>query len=174
MARFRGCWQDDPGADDPRIRVRRLGRGGHSVRLDASELAAGAILNFATFTQTRNAGRATTTRSASISDPHHSESGAFWWKLPNVSGTPANEEPILVYATSWCGDCRLAKSVLDERHAHYRWIDINRKPSAVETVLRLNGGYRTVPTIIFPDGRVLVEPSRQELEQALTESASAA
>lgn len=91
-----------------------------------------------------------------------------------MSDTHPNEEMIVVYATSWCGDCRLAKSVLEKQRARYRWIDIDREPSAVEKVLKLNGGYRTVPTIIFPDGRVLVEPSRRELEQALAESASAA
>jgi len=56
----------------------------------------------------------------------------------------------------------------------YIWVDIDREPSAVETVLRLNGGYRAVPTIVFPDGRVLVEPSRRELEAALSESLPAA
>lgn len=64
--------------------------------------------------------------------------------------------------------------MLNEQGARYTWIDIDREPSVVATVLRLNGGYRTVPTVIFPDGRVLVEPSRRELEQALTESTSAA
>jgi len=34
-------------------------------------------------------------------------------------------------------------------------------------VQRINGGFRTVPTILFPDGRVLVEPTRIELEEAL-------
>jgi mycoredoxin len=81
---------------------------------------------------------------------------------------------ITVYSTAWCGDCRMAKAVLDRHGASYRWIDIDRHPDAVEVVLRLNGGYRTVPTIVFPDGRVLVEPSRRELEQALAEPASAA
>ncbi len=81
---------------------------------------------------------------------------------------------LTVYATSWCPDCKLARAVLDEWGAGYRWIDIDREPGAAETVLRLNGGYRTVPTIVFPDGRVLVEPSRRELEQALLNPAPAA
>jgi len=68
----------------------------------------------------------------------------------------------------------MAKAVLDQHGVNYRWIDIDREPDAVERVLRLNGGYRTVPTIVFPDGRVLVEPSLRELEQALAERASAA
>jgi len=64
--------------------------------------------------------------------------------------------------------------VLDRHGINYRWIDIDSEPDAVEAVLRLNGGYRTVPTIVFPDGRVLIEPSLRELERALTDPASAA
>jgi mycoredoxin len=74
---------------------------------------------------------------------------------------------ITVYATQWCGDCRLAKRVLDEQGMEYRWIDIDFDPEAAEIVQKLNGGYRTVPTILFPDGRVLVEPTREELREAL-------
>ena len=74
---------------------------------------------------------------------------------------------ITVYATTWCGDCILAKRVLDAKGATYEWIDIDRNPDAVGTVLAINGGMRSVPTILFPDGRVLVEPNRRELESAL-------
>jgi mycoredoxin len=74
---------------------------------------------------------------------------------------------ITVYATSWCGDCKLAKRVLDEERAEYRWIDIDSDHEAARIVQELNGGLRSVPTILFPDGRVLVEPSRQELQEAL-------
>jgi mycoredoxin len=74
---------------------------------------------------------------------------------------------ITVYATQWCGDCRLAKRVLDEEGSEYEWIDIDFDPEAAAIVQKLNGGYRSVPTILFPDGRVLVEPTREELQQAL-------
>jgi mycoredoxin len=57
--------------------------------------------------------------------------------------------------------------VLRLHGAHYSWVDIDREPSAVDVVLRLNHGRKTVPTIVFPDGRVLVEPSRREIEAAL-------
>jgi mycoredoxin len=81
---------------------------------------------------------------------------------------------ITVYGTTWCRDCHLAKAVLKLNEVDYVWVDIDQEPSAVETVLRLNGGYRSVPTIVFPDGRVLVEPSRRELEAALSEQRPAA
>ncbi|HVB77032.1 MAG TPA: glutaredoxin domain-containing protein [Candidatus Nitrosotalea sp.] len=74
---------------------------------------------------------------------------------------------IKVYGTTWCADCKLAKRVLDEQGAGYQWIDIEAEPEAVATVEKLNGGMRSVPTILFPDGRVMVEPSRQELTRAL-------
>jgi mycoredoxin len=63
----------------------------------------------------------------------------------------------------------LAKFVLDSQGVSYEWVDIDKVPSAAEIVVELNGGYRTVPTIVFPDGRVLVEPSRRQLEAALAE-----
>ena len=74
---------------------------------------------------------------------------------------------IKVYATTWCGDCKMALKVLDERQVAYQYIDIDREPEAAKLVQEINGGFRTVPTILFPDGRVLVEPSRRELEAAL-------
>jgi mycoredoxin len=78
-----------------------------------------------------------------------------------------HDRAITVYGTSWCRDCHLAKAVLKLYGLNYVWVDIDREPDAIETILRLNGGYRTLPTIVFPDGRVLVEPSRRELEAAL-------
>ena len=74
---------------------------------------------------------------------------------------------IKMYTATSCGDCRLAKAVLDRAGVDYEQIDIDRDPAAVDIVLAINGGYRTVPTIIFPNGRVLVEPSRGELLSAL-------
>jgi len=74
---------------------------------------------------------------------------------------------IKVYATAWCGDCRLAKFVLDANDVAYEYIDIDDSPEAAALVQEINGGFRTVPTILFPDGRVLVEPSKAELEEAL-------
>jgi len=35
---------------------------------------------------------------------------------------------------------------------------------ATEFVIQINRGYRSVPTIIFPDGSVLVEPNWEELK----------
>jgi len=39
----------------------------------------------------------------------------------------------------------------------------NKRVESAATVLAINGGYRTVPTLVLPDGRVLIEPTRQTL-----------
>ena len=75
---------------------------------------------------------------------------------------------IVMFTTAWCGDCRRAKRVFDAIGLPYAEIDIDREPSAAETVMRLNHGNRSVPTIVFPDGSRLVEPSNATLEAKLT------
>jgi mycoredoxin len=61
----------------------------------------------------------------------------------------------------------MARAVLDRAGVDYEEINIDRDPDAVATVLEINGGYTTVPTILLPSGRVLVEPSRRQLLEAL-------
>ena len=78
---------------------------------------------------------------------------------------------LTVYGTRSCSDCVLARSVLDAQQVDYHWVDISNDPEAADHVMALNGGYRSVPTILFPDGRVLVEPSRTELLAALDDGA---
>jgi mycoredoxin len=83
--------------------------------------------------------------------------------LDSTIETPTTGEKIVVYATTWCGDCRMAKRWFDSHGIPYEYINIEQDENAVEVVLRINGGMRSVPTIIFPDGSVLVEPSPREL-----------
>lgn len=82
------------------------------------------------------------------------------------------EKPIVVYGTRWCGDCRVAKRVLDARGVPYDWIDVESDAEARQLVLRLNGGMQSVPTIVFPDGSIMVEPSARELQARLQEPQS--
>lgn len=70
---------------------------------------------------------------------------------------------ITMYATTWFGDCRRAKRWLDAHAIPYESIDIETDEQAAVEVLRINGGMRSVPTIVFPDGSILVEPSAREL-----------
>ncbi|MBI2852270.1 MAG: glutathione S-transferase N-terminal domain-containing protein [Chloroflexi bacterium] len=76
-------------------------------------------------------------------------------------------EQIRVYGTTWCPDCARAKKVLNEHEIAFEWIDITGNKEAIAYVENINGGYRSVPTILFPDGSVLVEPSNAELKEKL-------
>ncbi|MBI2941095.1 MAG: NrdH-redoxin [Chloroflexi bacterium] len=78
-----------------------------------------------------------------------------------------NNQPIVVYGTTWCGDCHRVRSYLNRRQIPYRWIDIGSDREAALFVMRTNRGMRSVPTIVFPDGTILVEPSTAELAQQL-------
>jgi mycoredoxin len=72
-----------------------------------------------------------------------------------------------MYSTPWCGDCWRAKRLFTEHDVAYTEIDIERDPAAAERVARLNDGMQSVPTILFPDGTILVEPTNAQLRAKL-------
>lgn len=74
---------------------------------------------------------------------------------------------IVFYATKWCPDCLRARRILDQRSVQYAWVDIDKDQQAREYVIKVNNGNRSVPTIVFPDGSILVEPSNSELENKI-------
>jgi mycoredoxin len=72
---------------------------------------------------------------------------------------------IIVYGTSWCPQTAQAKKVLADCGVQFIWCDIEKDPVGCAYVEKVNQGNRTVPTIVFPDGVVLIEPSSIELER---------
>lgn len=83
--------------------------------------------------------------------------------MTSSASSPKEAGRILMYGTAWCSDCKVAKRIMTENGAEFDFIDIDEVPGAADEVLKLNRGMRSVPTIVFPDGAVLVEPSRREL-----------
>jgi mycoredoxin len=49
----------------------------------------------------------------------------------------------------------------------YRFINIDQDKKGEQFVLSANRGMRSVPTILFPDGSVLVEPTNRQLADKL-------
>ena len=76
---------------------------------------------------------------------------------------------ITMYSADWCGDCRRSKALLDELNVKYDVIDVEADPSAADKVIEINGGMRSIPVIIFPDGTHLTEPSNAALTEKLKE-----
>lgn len=82
---------------------------------------------------------------------------------PNL--TP--KDRITVYGVSWCSDCRRTRAVFEEESVPFVWIDIDENKLGEKFVLATNRGNRSVPTIIFPDGSLLVEPDSGRLRRTL-------
>ena len=78
-----------------------------------------------------------------------------------------------MYTTSWCGFCRRLKMQLDREGIGYDEVDIERVPDAAEIVMEVNGGNRTVPTLVFADGSALTNPSIDEVRAQLGQQAEA-
>jgi glutaredoxin len=74
---------------------------------------------------------------------------------------------ITVFGADWCPDCRRSKGFLDEQRISYSWVDLDRDPGAKAQVERLNGAAAIIPTIVFPDGSHLAEPTNEVLAEKL-------
>ncbi len=74
---------------------------------------------------------------------------------------------VVMYTTTWCPDCWRAKRVMESLKVGFVEVDITKDEEAVALVEKLNNGHRSVPTILFPDGSVLTEPSTTQLTAKL-------
>lgn len=77
---------------------------------------------------------------------------------------------IVLYATQYCSDCIRAKKFLESNNIPHLQVGLEGNSDATEFVIRVNNGYRSVPTIVFPDGTVLVEPDWEELKAKFSNS----
>lgn len=74
-----------------------------------------------------------------------------------------------MYSANWCGDCRRSKRLLDLLKVDYRLIDVESDVKAAEQVIEINGGFSSIPVIVFQDGTHLTEPSDIVLKKKLQE-----
>ena len=77
------------------------------------------------------------------------------------------EANITVYGAPWCPDCRRSKQFLGEQRIPYLWVDIDEDEEGRNRVQALNDGKQIIPTIVFQDGSILVEPSNADLAAKL-------
>jgi thioredoxin reductase (NADPH) len=74
---------------------------------------------------------------------------------------------ITLYGTLWCSDCKRTKKFFGEQRVHYDFVNIEDDGEGLALVERVNNGKHIIPTIVFGDGSVLVEPSNAELAAKL-------
>ena len=69
-----------------------------------------------------------------------------------------------MYSTPWCGYCHRLKSQLDRAGVEFEVVDIEQQPEAAAIVERVNRGNQTVPTLVFPDGTAMTNPSLAQVK----------
>src|SRR3954447_6822476 len=94
-----------------------------------------------------------------------SRSGTLSGTDRSPSGRPSM---LTMYTTDWCGYCVRLKDGLQHAGIAYQEVNIERKPDAAELVMQVNGGNRTVPTVVFPDGTAMTNPSVRQVKEKLT------
>jgi mycoredoxin len=80
-------------------------------------------------------------------------------------------QPLTMYTTPWCAFCRRLKSQLAREGIEITEVDIEQDPAAADYVMTVNGGFQTVPTVVFPDGSALTNPSAAAVIERMRELA---
>ncbi len=77
-----------------------------------------------------------------------------------------------MYTTTWCGDCRVAKTALNRLGVAFEEVNIENDPAAADYVMAVNHGRRSVPTLVYGgDAASLSGFSRAKLDAFLTKHA---
>jgi mycoredoxin len=81
-------------------------------------------------------------------------------------------QPLTMYTTPWCGYCKRLKRQLAADGIEMTEIDIEQDQAAAEFVMTVNNGNQTVPTVVFPDGSALTNPSVANVKARLRDLAA--
>ena len=74
---------------------------------------------------------------------------------------------LTMYSTQWCGYCQRLKAQLGREGITYTEIDIENDAEAAALVEKVNGGNRTVPTVVYEDGSAVTNPSLGQVKEKL-------
>jgi mycoredoxin len=82
------------------------------------------------------------------------------------------KEEITLYSSNWCTHSLSVERYLARNNIAVKQISIDGNEIARHELIEINGGYASVPTLIFPDGSKLTEPSFAEIRRKLDIEAS--
>ena len=74
---------------------------------------------------------------------------------------------VVMYSTVWCGYCKRLKTAMKASGIAFTEVDIEHDPAAADFVMSVNGGNQTVPTVVFPDGAAVTNPSIGQVKSLL-------
>jgi mycoredoxin len=80
--------------------------------------------------------------------------------------------PVVVYGTSWCAATQIIRRHLERLGIPYRYVDIELDPVAAAQLRWWSGGRLSHPTVSI-GGAILIEPTLDELDAALAQTALA-
>lgn len=72
-----------------------------------------------------------------------------------------------MYGSPVCPQIRPCRGLLNRAGVTFEYVDIFKDGDGRAIVRSLNNGYESVPTILFPDGTILTEPSSSQLKGKL-------
>ena len=76
-------------------------------------------------------------------------------------------DAIIVYGHPACPNLGPVKGLLTLSKVKFEYIDIHQDSVAAARVRAINNGNESVPTLVFPDGSTLTEPTAGELQSKL-------
>ena len=76
-------------------------------------------------------------------------------------------DAIIVYGHPTCPNLGPVKGLLTQSKVKFEYIDIHQDSVAAARVRAINNGHESVPTLVFPDGSTLTEPTVGELQSKL-------
>lgn len=76
-------------------------------------------------------------------------------------------DKLTMYSTPWCGYCQRLKAQLGREGIEFAEIDIEQDPESADFVMSVNGGNQTVPTVVFPNGQAVTNPSLAQVKEIL-------
>jgi mycoredoxin len=83
--------------------------------------------------------------------------------------TEPQPDQLLLYGRPGCPMVPPVRALLDEAGVEYTYLDVRKDSEAAVRLRQLTGGFESVPTVVLPGGRVLVEPGVMALRRALAE-----
>lgn len=76
-------------------------------------------------------------------------------------------DTIIVYGHPNCSSLRPVKGLLTQLKVKFEYINIHQDGDATARVRAINNSNESVPTLVFPDGSTMTEPTVGELKSKL-------
>lgn len=75
---------------------------------------------------------------------------------------------LIIYGHRYCSQAKLLRESMDERQISYEWRDIREgDPKYQDELKALANDNLSVPTVVLPDGTVLIEPTVRQVLKML-------